>query len=313
MSKFSIIIPIYNVESYIKKCLDSVVNQSYKNFECILVCDKSADDSVIIAKNYADKYNFKYIYKEKTGLSEARNMGIDASTGEYILFLDGDDYFEDNVLEILHDNLSDKPDLLRFQVRKVYPNKTIDYQEIPFDTTSGIEAFNRIINYHFIENAWIYCYKTEFYKKNKFLFMKNCIAEDFGLVPLIIAKARTVKSIDFIGYNYVQRGGSLMNNKNNEHRIKKMNDMMLQAKHLYKEFSNIDNNDKFIEFVNNSLIYYSTTLDYKSYKKIKKELSVFNVYNYILNDNLKRKIKKFIIKHNAFLYYNFIQRYIWKR
>lgn len=308
MSKFSIIIPIYNVESYIKKCLDSVVNQSYKNFECILVCDKSADDSVIIAKNYADKYNFKYIYKEKTGLSEARNMGIDASTGEYILFLDGDDYFEYDLLDRLAKIIKDQ-DLIRFQVREVFRDKMIDWNEENCSGT-GLECFKNIINFHYVENAWSYCYNSNFFKKNNFKFMKNCLAEDFGLIPLIISKAKKMEVVSYIGYNYVQRSNSLMNNSIYKNKVNKMNDMLKQAEFQIKKLKNIDNNYLILSFINNSLIYYSTRLKYRDYKKYNKILKQMNSFEYIINNNLKRKIKKELITLNSYLFYNYLVRFI---
>jgi len=314
MTKFSIIIPIYNVEQYLKKCLSSVINQSYKNFECILVSDSSSDNSTKIACDYCIKdKRFRIIKAINTGLSEARNIGVTASSGEFILFLDGDDYYEPDLLEKINKNISDNPDLLRFQVRKVFPDKKMDYNEIPFDTMSGIESFNKIIDYHFIENAWSYCYNAKFYRKNNFKFMKNCLAEDFGLLPLIIARANKIKSINYIGYNYVQRGNSLMSNRNYNHKIKKMDDMIIQAKNLHQEFKKINENHRFLEFINNSLIYYSTTLKYKDFKKYKKVINQLKVYDYIPNNNIKRKFKKKLIEINAYIFYNFILRYLWKK
>ena len=106
MVKFSIIIPVYNVSNYLKKCLDSLVNQTYKNYEAIIVCDKCDDNSEEIVDEYVKKYStISKIYREKTGLSGARNIGVNKSTGDYLLFLDGDDYFEDNLLEVLNDNI----------------------------------------------------------------------------------------------------------------------------------------------------------------------------------------------------------------
>ena len=223
MVKFSIIIPVYNVSNYLKKCLDSLVNQTYKNYEAIIVCDKCDDNSEEIVDEYVKKYStISKIYREKTGLSGARNIGVNKSTGDYLLFLDGDDYFEDNLLEVLNDNIDKNLELLRFQAQDVLKDKIVKHSETGFDKTSGIDAFNSIFTYHYIENAWCYCYNAKFYKDNKFKFMDNCIAEDYGLIPLIIAKAKSVKSISFIGYNYVQRDNSLMNNTSYDKRIKKI-------------------------------------------------------------------------------------------
>ena len=96
MAKVSVIVPIYNVEKYLPKCLDSLVNQTLDDIEIILVNDGSLDDSRKIAKEYSEKYKDKIIYleKENGGLSDARNYGIPYATGEYIAFLDSDDYID---------------------------------------------------------------------------------------------------------------------------------------------------------------------------------------------------------------------------
>ena len=98
--------------------------------------------------------------------------------------------------------------------------------------------------------------------------MENCIAEDYGLIPLVIAKAKKVKSISYIGYNYVKRKNSLMTTNDYSKKIKKMEDMILQANFLKKELANINPNKDLIAFINNSLIYYSTRLKYRDFTDI---------------------------------------------
>ena len=223
--KFSVIVPIYNVENYLEKCLDSVVSQTYKNYECILVVDKSSDKSEKIADKYIKKYNWQKVYEENTGLAKARNLGVDKSNGDYIIFLDGDDYFEKDLLEKLNNQIKNE-DLIRYQARHIINDTYVDYPEKNYDLMSGNDAFEKIINFHYVENAWLYAYNSKFYKKNHFKFMENCIAEDYGLIPLVISKSKSIKVISYIGYNYVQRQNSLMNNNNYLKKIKKMDDML---------------------------------------------------------------------------------------
>lgn len=309
MVKFSIIIPVYNIGEYLERCLNSVKNQTFKATQVIIVCDKSNDNSeIIVDKFIKENRNFEKIYVENTGLSEARNIGIKNVKGEYFLLLDGDDFFDKKLLEVLSNNLFDEPELIRFQVREVFNDKKIEYEEAPFESMKGTEAFNAIINYHFIENAWSYCYKASFFKKNKFKFMKDCIAEDYGLIPLVIAKANKVKSIDFIGYNYVQRKNSLMRNPDYNKRIGKMNDMLKQARFLKKELMKIDGYDLFIRFINNSLIYFSTTLKYSDYKKYNKILKSEKCFDYLPSNTLKSMIRKAMIKTNSYLFYHVFVR-----
>lgn len=304
--KFSVIVPIFNVEKYLEKCLDSVVNQTYKNYECILVVDKSSDKSEEIANKYVKKYNWQKVYEENTGLAKARNLGVDKSNGDYIIFLDGDDYFEKDLLEKLNNQIKNE-DLIRYQARDIINNTFVDYPEKNYDTMPGNDAFEKIINFHYVENAWLYAYNSKFYKKNHFKFMENCIAEDYGLIPLIISKAKSVKIISYIGYNYVQRQNSLMNNNNYLKKIKKMDDMLKQYNFEIENISK-DSNPLFKTFLDNSLIYYSTTLKYKDFKKYKKILKEKDCFSHLKGKSFKHKIRNFIIKNNAYFYYNYIMR-----
>ena len=309
MTKFSIIIPVYNVEKYLNKCLDSVVKQTYKNYEVIIVCDKCSDNSESIVDEYIKKYkNFTKIYAEHTGLSKARNIGVEASSGEYILFLDGDDYFELDLLKTLNEKLKDTPDLIRFQIQDVKGKEIIKHNEEGFNTTDGVSAFNKIFKYHYIENAWSYCYNANFYKKNKFKFMEGCIAEDYGLIPLIIAKAKKVKSLSYIGYNYIQRDNSLMSDTDYSKKVKKMEDMLMQSVFLKGKLKDIKGKELIISFINNSLIYYSTRLNYKDFKKYNKILKENKCFNHLKGGNLKAKIRNVLIKSNAYFFYHYVAR-----
>ena len=294
MKKFSIIIPVYNVEEYIKDCLESVKNQTYKDYEVIVVNDGTKDKSMDIVKNY----DVKVINQENQGLSGARNTGAKEAKGEYLIFLDSDDWIDKNLLEDVSKVLDDEPDVVRFQIRETFENKdNIDYNEEPFDTCNGVEAFKKICSYHFVENAWSYCIKRSYYEKNHFEFAKGMIHEDFGLIPLVIIKADKVKSIDTVGYNYRQRENSIMSNTNYDKIKKRVNDFLKHYTYLMTEINKTKlDGTYFKSFIANSLILKITELkkeDYKEYKKILKEEKV---YDYILSDTLKRKIKKILLK-----------------
>lgn len=308
-NKFSIIVPVYNVEEYLEECFDSVLNQNYSDYEVIIVCDKSDDNSEDIVDKYVENYtNFKKIYREGTGLAIAKNEGLKNITGDYILFLDSDDFFEPNLLNVLSKELLEQPDILRFQVQDFKNGSTIKRNEKPFEVTNGTDAFEFILKYHYIENSWCYVYKATYWNSNNFNFFPNCIAEDFGLTPLVIANAKSVKSISFIGYNYRYRENSLMNNVDYSKHLKKMEDMIIQARFLKKELLNIKNSDKVIMFINNSLLYYSTTLEKKDYKKYLKILKNENIFDFLPVNGFKNKIKKIIIKSSPWFFYNYIAR-----
>ena len=99
----SVIVPIYNVENYLRMCLDSIQNQTYKNFECLLINDGSPDNSAEICREYVAKDSrFRYFEKENGGVSSARNYGVELAEGSFITFVDPDDWLEPNYLEILY-------------------------------------------------------------------------------------------------------------------------------------------------------------------------------------------------------------------
>ena len=294
MPKFSIIIPVYNVEKYLKKCLESIKNQSYKDYEVIIVNDGSTDKS----KDILDEYDYKVINQKNQGLSVARNNGVKKAKGEYLIFVDSDDYIEKDLLKELNKSLTDNPDLVRFQIREVYGDNTKkDYNEEPFTNKNGVEAFSILCKYHFVENAWAYLYRKDFYLKNKFSFKKGAIHEDFGLVPLVIMKAKIVNSISYIGYNYLQRENSIMSEKNYEKTKKKVSDMFEHYDYLIKEINKTELDSKLYKsFISNSLILKVCELKNDEYKKSKKKLKEKKVYDNLLTDTIIRKIKKYILK-----------------
>lgn len=294
MPKFSIIVPVYNVEKYLKKCLDSIKNQTYKDYEVIIVNDGTKDNSMDIAK----KYDFKIINQKNQGLSVARNTGVKNATGKYLLFVDSDDYIEKDLLKELNKSLKNNPDLVRFQIKEVYEdNNEIEYPEEAFQDKSGVEAFSMISKYHFVENAWAYLYKKEFYEKNNFKFKEGTIHEDFGIVPLIIMKANIVNSINYLGYNYLQRSGSIMSQKNYEKTKKKVNDFYNHYLYLIDEINKTDLDSRvFKSFISNSLIIKICELNNKDYKEYKKLLKKEHVYDNLLTDTLPRKIKKQLLR-----------------
>ena len=292
MPKFSIIIPVYNVEKYLKKCLDSIKNQSYKDYEVIIVNDGSTDNS----KDILDEYDYKVINQKNQGLSVARNNGVKKATGEYLIFVDSDDYIEKDLLKEINKSLTNNPDIVRYQANEV-SDKTIPYSEESFENKNGVEAFKLITKYHYVENAWLYAIKRDYYVSNKFKFKEDTRHEDFGLIPLVIIKASIVNSISYIGYNYIQRSNSIMNTTNYNKIKKGVDDFYNHYKYLLKEINKLDiDNSYFKSFISNSLIIKICELnkdDYKSYLTIIRKDKVFNN---LLDDTLTRKIKKVLLK-----------------
>ena len=298
MPEFSIVVPIYNVEGYLKKCLDSILNQTFVDYEIILVNDGSTDQSLSIIKEYMSKYpDIKLINQENKGLSEARNAGLKEARGNYVLFVDSDDFIDKDLLLNLNDSIINNPDLVRFQLR-VVSDKTIDINEEAFDSLNGHEAFKKIIKYRFVENAWAYLYSRKYLIDNGFLFKPNMYHEDYGLIPLAIIKASKVNSISYIGYNYVQRSNSIMSDSNYMKTRKKAFDVLSQ----YLDIVNKDSDPYYRSFLANSVILKLKDLNKEDYKKYLSEIKKHNVFDNILSDTLVRKIKKMLLKISPKLY-----------
>ena len=213
----SIIVPIYKVEQYLRKCVDSLLDQDLgtDEYEIILVDDGSPDNCGIIADEYAAKFsNIRVIHQENGGLSAARNAGIVSAKGEYIQFVDSDDYLDSNVLGKLINRVQrDNLDVLRFNYQNVNeeyvvfePNKeSRPYMDYSKSICSGLEFLNERLGYACY--AWQFisrtCLLKECYFKDQILF------EDAQWAPRMLRNASNVSSMPDICYNYLSRTGSI--------------------------------------------------------------------------------------------------------
>lgn len=306
MIKYSFIVPVYNTNKYLKKCLDSLIKQTFKDFEIIVVNDGSTDKSLEIIEEYKNKYvNIKLINQNNQGLSVARNNGILKATGKYILFIDSDDYIEKDLLKMLDKNICDV-DVLRFQTYiedEDYKNRN-EIVELAFDEMSGPDAFKQICNYKYVEPACFYAIKKDYFSKNKFKFKKGMYHEDFGLIPYVIYKAKSVKSISYAGYHYITRSESIMNDSAYDKTVKKAFDMLKQYKELRKhvKLSNKNTDNYYLSYISNCAIVKAKTLRNKERKEYIKELKNIKAYNDVLVNSFFRKIKKILMKISFELY-----------
>ena len=301
MPKFSIIIPTHNVEKYLKKCLDSVMAQTYKDYEVIVVDDGSTDNSKKIAK----KYKINLIETEFVGVSEARNMAIKKATGDYLVFLDSDDWWDEELLEKLNESSKNNPDLIRYQMRTVTDqNEITNYEEDAFEGKKGEEAFELVTKFHFVDAACCYAIKRRYYEKEKFQFAKGRIHEDYGLMPLLIIKAKKVNCLSYVGYNYFRRTGSIMTNENYDWTKKKVEDFFYHYNFLISEINKTKlNSTYFKSFIANSMILKICSLKGKDYKEYKKKLKEVKAFDNVLTNSLPRKIKKILLQVSPKIYY----------
>ena len=191
MKKISVIVPIYKVEKYLSQCLDSIVNQTYSNLEIILVDDGSPDACGEICDYYAgqDK-RIKVIHQENSGLSEARNTGIRQATGEYLLFVDSDDWLLPDLCEsAVKDMEIHKSDILVFGYYLTSEKGEIQTLEVSHcsESFSGKEAIKKLFTKEIKEYAW-----NKLYTREVFLgitYPKGRLFEDIGTTYLVFGKA----------------------------------------------------------------------------------------------------------------------------
>lgn len=215
MSKpfFSVIVPVYKVEEYLDQCITSVLGQTYGDFELILVDDGSPDNSGKMCDDYAEKDNrIIVIHQKNGGLSAARNSGIKRIQGQYILFLDSDDYWlHKDFLEHLNLRLSKIPsDVICFNYRKFYNNKVDDpYFGVPSQNINedGVEFLSK--NQIWIACAWNKAIKSELFLQYDLFFINGIIAEDVDWCARLATYADDFDYINIDAVAYRQRVGSI--------------------------------------------------------------------------------------------------------
>ena len=210
----SIIVPVYNVEDYLDKCINSIINQTYTNIEIIIINDGSTDNSYEICKSYKDKRIKLYSIKNK-GLSGARNYGISKSKGKYLAFVDSDDYIEKDYIEVLYNNLiKEDADLSCCSLYEVFKNE--------IKNKSKKDKYYVMNSYETIEKTftdeglnvyvWNKLYKKELFKNIKFPVNKN--SEEIYVMYEIISLCEKVVYESIPKYYYVQRKNSIVNDTN---------------------------------------------------------------------------------------------------
>ncbi len=292
----SVIIPVYNVEKYLKECIDSVLGQTYKNYEIILVDDGSTDSSGAICGDYAQNHkNIRVIHKENRGLSHARNVGTSEATGEYIYFLDSDDYIDANAFSLLVEAMEkQKADFLFFDSYSFEDeDKNFDIpqnyiRKKHYETTVGIDMLQKLCDAKDFHSAvQLLFFKRKFIQDNNLTFLNGAIYEDVLFSCQAFCMAKCVAHLNQAIYCRRYRNNSIMTSHKTSH-----------------HFESIVN-------VLNELILFSSTEPTELLMVQKEYISrcAFNVFNIYENlskaDKQKCKkqlleVKKTIFKDNAY-------------
>ena len=214
--RFSIIVPIYKVELYLRQCINSVLNQSYKDFELILVDDGSPDNCPIICDEYASRdIRVKVIHKSNGGLSDARNVGLDVAQGEYVLFLDSDDWWDD-VLALEKINLKIKDteaDLIIIGMKKFFMQQnSLSDERIPKKcdkgncTLSHAQALQKYMQSNiFVACAWDKVLRRTIIEQDHQRFIKGQYSEDIEWCCKLLKKNLRVEVLEEAFYVYRQQ------------------------------------------------------------------------------------------------------------
>lgn len=314
-SLISVIIPFYNVEAYASKCIESVINQTYRNLEIILVDDGSPDNCGKIIDEYAKKdKRIKVIHKKNGGLSDARNKGIEVATGKYIGFVDSDDYIKEDMYEYLHNLIIDNDaDIAICGVLDFYEDKELVIPNVEEDIKNynSVDAIKELLLDNSIRShAWDKLYKRELFTKDCY-YPKGKKMEDIATTYKLFEKAKKVVVSNVPKYYYLQRSNGIMLSKSTGMWI----DYYELSLERYKYIK-----DKYPEMIENDislliLIMYLYDTDNKDFIKYLKDNKVKQLYNKLYNfrmiksniSNRNIRIRLFLLRINITLY-----RYIMK-
>lgn len=295
-NKISIIVPVYKVEAYIKKCIESVMLQTYSNLEIILVDDGSPDRCGEICEEYAAKdQRIMVIHRENGGLSAARNSGLEVATGDFVLFVDSDDYIHPDMVKKLYNTACEKKaDIVVCDYIKVMENEEIEIPEVPKEIIEITE--NNCLEYMLGETkitftvAWNKLYKRALFEN--ICFPERKLHEDEFVTYKLLHKAKKIIYLKEILYYYVQRTSSIMGegiNLKTLHRLDAFEERMLfyQKKNMQNYYYQMLNHYRYFlnEFIRNG---YGKNRELKPYIMYYRKQIWKNVWN--LNACFKTKV-----------------------
>ena len=301
--RVSIIVPVYKVEPYLRKCVDSLLAQdlSREEYEIILVDDGSPDRCPQICDEYADKYqNISVIHRENGGLSAARNSGLVVAQGEYVQFVDSDDYLEPNVLKALVEKMdADHLDVLRFNYQNVNergevfePNKIskpfVDYRD---EICEGLKFLTERLGYGCY--AWQFVVRRELFEGCR--FKEGIFFEDSEWTPRMLCKAKRVTSVQLMVYDYLMRQGSIARSIDMEWKRKALEDKIRLIDSLQSQMNEAYDTRWYRGFIAQLTIGIITSIsglpsqERKQFLGKIKDQRVFSLYPYHLIASAKRK------------------------
>lgn len=310
MSKLSIVVPVYNAEKRLKKCLDSIVNQTIKDIDVVIVNDGSTDNSDKIIIEYKNRYSdlIKYYNKQNSGVADTRNYCIKKAESKYIIFVDSDDYIDTQLVEKLTPYMERDIDIVKYKLQKVNENgDVIEQIDGPtFEQITAEDGFNNLYcNDILIDSPCVYLMKKELFTNNKLKFSGK-YHEDYGLIPIVLLYAKNIVSLDEYLYNYVQIDDSITRGNEYPKVIERFDAAIEQYDKAILTINQMDV-EKYTK--QNARIYYTNALILKL-NELKKDdrkryiryLKNRKVYKNIKVRNIKQLLKKVLIRCSISLY-----------
>ena len=307
MKKLSVIIPVYNAEKTLKKCIESVLKQKDEELEIVLINDGSTDASDKMIQEYKEKNPkiISYYKKKNTGVADTRNYGIKKAKGTYILFLDADDYLDIHLYGLVKQYMEKGIDLIKFKLqRENEKGKVIETVDGPvFEDKTGEEGFEKLYATDvLLDSPCVYVIKKDIFIKNKLEFKVGTEHEDFGLMPFVIVLAKTMISINFYGYHYVQVKGSITRNDSYEKTKKKANDALKQYDEALLKIEKYQLNKKTAEtlkiYYTNAILLKIETLEKKDQKEYIKEIRKRKMTKNIKAKDIRQLFRKIMLSLN---------------
>lgn len=243
---FSIVLPVYNAEKYVANAINSVINQDYKNWELIIVDDGSNDNSYKVIKEFLNDNRINYIYEKNSGVSAARNNALKHANGDYVLFIDSDDYFSMNILDDMSKLLSKKNvDVVKFgyftergMIRKKYKfSSTIN--QILEDESLKLEVKNNIFSSYDFNCVWNSVIKSNIAKSIQF-DKKIINAEDLLYFYKVLKTSKSIFITNEPYYHYIYNFDSVSHTKDIRKIIKKFNDLIYVYSIIENDIGNLD-------------------------------------------------------------------------
>ena len=300
MPKISIIVPVYNVEKYLGKCIESILNQTFRDFELILVDDGSTDSSGKICDEYSLKDSrIKVIHKENGGLSSARNTGLDIAKGEYIGFVDSDDWIEMDMYEILYKLIKTSgKDMANIGFSAIYEDRIEKWTDNKKIILNREESLIELLKHRYFGNyIWANLYSKKIFKNIR--FTEKIKFEDIDIMYKLLNNSNGIVSQGISKYNYIQRKDSTIDEFFSK---KYMEDFNIQKIYFSREIWFKENYPqiykKYNEYLYNKKIFF-LSYDLLVHQIIKKSTNkeidkIINILNIHFKENLKLKIGKLI-------------------